>query len=167
MLHYQNTLGSLNPVQERTWYQHALAAFSTKLSNAIWHERLGHLGEENLVKLQKMAEGLDLREPPDLYTCEACLEGRMTRAPHKGHIKPGRYPDELIHMDIVRPLKLAKDGSLYFIHFYYDKTKEAECYIIKHKSKALEKFIIFQKSCRGRIMRLRTDNGGEFISKRF
>jgi hypothetical protein len=67
----------------------------------------------------------------------------MTRAPHKGHIKPRRYPDKLIYIDIVRPLKLAKDRSLYFIHFYYNKTKEAECYTIKHKSKALEKFIIF------------------------
>jgi hypothetical protein len=67
----------------------------------------------------------------------------MTRIPHKGYIKPGQYLDELIHIDIVRPLKLAKDRSLYFIYFYYDKTKEAESYTIKHKSKALEKFIIF------------------------
>ena len=91
----------------------------------------------------------------------------MTRAPHKGHIKPGRYLDELIYIDTVRPLKLAKDGSLYFVYFYCDKTKETECYIIKHKSKALDKFIIFQTSRRGQIIRLRTDNGGEFISKRF
>jgi hypothetical protein len=67
----------------------------------------------------------------------------MTRAPHKGHIKPGQYLDKLIYIDIVRPLKLAKDSSLYFIHFYYDKTKEAECYTITHKSEALEKFKIF------------------------
>ena len=67
----------------------------------------------------------------------------MTRAPHKGHIKPRRYLDELIYIDTVRPLKLAKDGSLYFIYFHYDKTKEAKCYIITHKSKALEKFKIF------------------------
>jgi hypothetical protein len=67
----------------------------------------------------------------------------MTRAPYKGHIKPRRYLDKLIYIDIVRPLKLAKDRSLYFIYFYYNKTKEAECYTIKHKSKALEKFIIF------------------------
>ena len=90
-----------------------------------------------------MAERLDLREPPALCTYEACLEGRITRAPYKGHIKPRRYLDELIHIDIVRLLKLARDGSLYFIHFYYDKTKEAKCYIIKHKSEALEKFKIF------------------------
>jgi hypothetical protein len=67
----------------------------------------------------------------------------MTRAPYKGHIKPGRYLDELIHIDIVGPLKLAKDGLLYFVYFYYNKTKEAECYTIRHKSKALDKFIIF------------------------
>jgi hypothetical protein len=90
-----------------------------------------------------MAKGLDLREPPALCTYKACLKGQMTRVPHKGRIKPGRYLDELIHIDTVRPLKLAKDGLLYFIHFYCNKTKEAECYTIKHKSKALEKFIIF------------------------
>jgi hypothetical protein len=67
----------------------------------------------------------------------------MTRAPHKGHIKPRRYLDKLIYIDIVGPLKLAKDGSLYFVYFYYNKTKEAECYTIRHKSKALDKFIIF------------------------
>ena len=51
-----------------------------------------------------MAKRLDLREPPALYTYEACLEGRMTKAPYKGHIKPRRYLDELIHIDTVRPL---------------------------------------------------------------
>ena len=67
----------------------------------------------------------------------------MIQAPHKVHIEPGRYPDELIYIDTVRPLKPAKDGLLYFIYFHYDKTKEAKCYIITHKSKALEKFKIF------------------------
>jgi hypothetical protein len=90
-----------------------------------------------------MAEGLDLREPPALCTCEACLKGQMIKAPHKGHIKPRRYLDELIYIDTIRPLKPAKDRSLYFIYFYYNKTKEAEYYTIKHKSKALEKFKLF------------------------
>ena len=74
----------------------------------------------------------------------------MTKAPHKGNIAPGRYPDELIHMDTVGPLRPAKDGSTYFIHFHCDKTKEVECYTMKYKSEALAKFKLFQASRRGR-----------------
>jgi len=91
----------------------------------------------------------------------------MTKKPHKAHIRPGRYPDELIHMDTIGPLKRARNGASYFIHFHCDKTKEAECYTMKTKGEALDKFILFQASRRGRIMRLRTDNGGEYISKAF
>ena len=98
MAQFQQTFDALEPAQETQWYR-VFAAYATKEAYAIWHERLGHLGEENLVKLQDMTEGMDLRAPPALCTCEACLEGRMTKAPHKGHIAPGRYPDELIHMD--------------------------------------------------------------------
>jgi transposase InsO family protein len=166
MARFEETFYPLKPTQLISWYR-ALAAFATKEAHAIWHERLGHLGEENLVKLKEMAEGLDLQQPPALCTCEACLEGRMTRLPHKGHIAPGKYPDELVHMDTVGPLYTAKRGEAYFIHFHCDKTKEVECYTMKYKSEALAKFKLFQQSRRGRIMRLRTDNGGEFISKAF
>jgi hypothetical protein len=166
MAHFEQAFDVLQPAEQRSWYQ-ALAAFATKEVYAIWHERFGHLGEENLVKLKDMTEDLDLRAPPPLCTCEACLEGRMTKAPHKGNIAPGRYPDELIHMDTVGPLRSAKDGSTDFIHFHCDKTKEVECYTMKYKSEALAKFKLFQASRRGRIMRLRTDNGGEYISKAF
>ena len=166
MTHFEQAFDALQPAEQRSWYQ-ALAAFATKEVYAIWHERFGHLGEGNLVKLKDMTEDLDFRAPPTLCTCEACLEGRMTKAPHKGNIAPGRYPDELIHMDTVGPLRPAKDGSTYFIHFHCDKTKEVECYTMKYKSEALAKFKLFQASRRGRIMRLRTDNGGEYISKAF
>jgi transposase InsO family protein len=166
MAHYEQAFDVLQPAQQRSWYR-ALAAFATKEVYAVWHERFGHLGEENLVKLKDMTEDLDLRAPPTLCTCESCLEGRMTKAPHKGHIAPGRYPDELIHMDTVGPLHAAKDGSTYFIHFHCDKTKEVECYKMKYKSEALAKFKLFQASRRGRIMRLRTDGAGEYISKAF
>lgn len=101
----------LDTLEQCTWYR-SLAAFTTREAHAIWHERLGHLGEANIVKLKNMSEGLDLNLPPPLCACEACLEGRMAKAPHKGHIEPGWYPDELIHMDTVGPLKKAYDGSV-------------------------------------------------------
>lgn len=55
---------------------------------------------------------------------------------------------------MVRLLYVAKNGSAYFIYFYYNKIKEVEYYIIKYKSKVLTKFKLFQVSCRGRIIYL-------------
>ena len=132
----------MKPIEERSWYQ-ALAVFAIKEVHTIWHERFGHLREENLIKMKNMAEDLDLREPPRLYTCLVCLEGQMTKKPHKAHIRPGQYPNELIHIDTIGPLKRAKNRAFYFIYFHYDKTKEAEYYTMKTKDEVLNKFKLF------------------------
>jgi hypothetical protein len=68
----------------------------------------------------------------------------MTRLPYKGYIAPGKYLDELIYIDTIGPLYIAKLGKAYFIHFYCDKTKEVEYYIIKYRSESLAKFKLFQ-----------------------
>ena len=86
---------------------------------------------------------MDLWILPLLYTYEAYLEGRIIKAPYKGYIIPGRYPDKLIYIDMVSLLYLARDSLTYFIYFHYNKTKEVEYYIIKYKSKALTKFKLF------------------------
>ena len=41
------------------------------------------------------------------------------------------------------PFKFVTNGIKYFIYFHYDKTKEAEVYTIKIKSKPPNKFILF------------------------
>ena len=93
--------------------------------------------------MKNIAEDLDLQEPLRLYTCLVCLEGQMTKKPHKAHIWPGQYPNELIHIDTIGPLKRAKNRAFYFIYFHCDKTKEAEYYTIKTKGEALDKFKLF------------------------
>jgi hypothetical protein len=110
---------------------------------------------------------MDLYKPPVLCTCKACLEGRIIKTPYKGYIIPGKYPDKLIYIDTVGPLYIVKNGTEYFIHFHCNKTKEVEYYTIKYRSELLAKFKLFQQSYYRRIIRLRTDNGGEFVSKAF
>ena len=46
-------------------------------------------------------------------------------------------------MDIIGPFKFITNDIKYFIYFYYDKTKKTKIYIIKIKSKAFNKFILF------------------------
>jgi hypothetical protein len=38
--------------------------------------------------------------------CEPYVKGRMTERPHIGVIAPGRHPLDLIHTDIVEPIKV-------------------------------------------------------------
>ena len=72
---------------------------------SLWHERLGHLGEQNLQRLATMSTGMERR--PDFCLCEPCVYGRMKETPHKSPAKRGDYPIEYIHTDIAGPLLVA------------------------------------------------------------
>jgi hypothetical protein len=65
------------------------------------------------------------------------------KRPYKGYIIPGKYLDELIYIDTIRPLYIVILSKAYFIHFYYNKIKEVKYYIIKYRSKSLAKFKLF------------------------
>ena len=47
----------------------------------IWHRRLAHLGEENIRKLAKMADGMKIKYRTSVGVCEACLAGKQHRHP--------------------------------------------------------------------------------------
>ena len=48
----------------------------------VWHQRLGHLGEQNIRKLQGMAEGIRVDPKSTLGICEDCQSGKQTRQPN-------------------------------------------------------------------------------------
>jgi transposase InsO family protein len=61
-------------------------------------------------------------------------------------------------------------GSSYFITFIDDHSRWCEVFFLKKKSESFEKFKIFQQKFEnhfGKIKTLRTDNGGEYVSKQF
>jgi len=61
--------------------------------------------------------------------------------------------------------------SRYFITFIDDYSRCVSIYFIKHKTEVFEKFKLFEevvtKECGELIMKLKTDNGGEYMSKDF
>ncbi|SLM35048.1 Ribonuclease H-like domain [Lasallia pustulata] len=136
---------------------------------ALWHERLGHLGESNIHRLASMVNGLDLSKQPDALAnahCWGCVTGKHTEHPHLGHITPGEYPLELIHSDLSgKQSQPGLNGELYWITFLDDVTKMAEVFFPKSKSEAFYWFKVFK--CRHeqpdrKIRRLRIDQGGEY-----
>ncbi len=42
----------------------------------FWHQRFGHLNMANFKKLEKMVNGMNLKEVPLHHVCEACIEGK-------------------------------------------------------------------------------------------
>jgi len=137
----------------------------------MWHCRLGHISEKRMKKLH--SDGLLTSFNFESYeTCEACLLGKMIKAPFTGF--PERALDllELVHTDVCGPMSTtARGGFQYFITFTNDFSRYDYVYLMRHKSETFEKFKEFQNEVenqRGKkIKALRSDRGGESLSHEF
>ncbi len=54
-------------------------AKSSNEGTTLWHQRLGHLNMASLTKLEKMVNGMNLKEMPLHHVCEACIKGKHQR----------------------------------------------------------------------------------------
>jgi hypothetical protein len=106
----------------------------------MWHCCLGHISENRMKRLH--SDGLLTSFDFESYeTCEACLMGKMTKAPFTGF--PERAADllELVHTDVCGPMSTtARGGFQYFITFTDDFSRYDYVYLMKHKSETSEKF---------------------------
>ena len=138
----------------------------------LWHQRLGHLGRQRLQEIvsKQLVNGMDVSKAAKLSFCEGCIEGKMHRNPFKpvGEIRStGKL--QLIHSDVCGPMSTESiGGKKYFVTFTDDYSHCCSVYFMKYKSEVLEKFKDFETaiaSSEERIRKLRTDNGGEYVSK--
>lgn len=146
-----------------------------KISQSLWHFRLGHLNTNDMKKLaSKMADGFDrVNVESDLKLCESCVFGKQTRSsfPKNTNIRSSRIL-ELIHSDVCGPMPTtAYDGSRYFVTFTDDFSRASIVYCIERKSEVLDKFkefVAMAEALHGkRVAKLRADNGGEYTSNGF
>ena len=79
-------------------------------------------------------------------------------------------PLEFVHCDLAGPIEpVAKDGFKYALSFVDDFSGTNMIYFLRQKSdtlEATEKFLA-DAAPYGKVKRLRSDNGGEFISQGF
>ena len=80
----------------------ALAAlFTSSPGIALWHERIGHLGERSLRCLERITDNVDLSEKPSTNTlCETCAKVNVRAQPYTAHCEPGRFPLDLVYTDV-------------------------------------------------------------------
>lgn len=139
----------------------------------LWHQRMGHLNVSDLAKLRNgMGIGVNFNEPTDNPTCVTCLEGKQTRKPFNTKGTRATEILELVHSDLCGPMETNSfGGARYFYTFIDDLTRMVFVYFLKTKDLAEEVFKNFkayvENQSNKRIKTLRSDNGGEYISKSF
>ena len=141
----------------------------------VWHFRLGHASEQCIKNMahKKLAIGIKLPKCAKLSFCERCIAGKMKRKPFKsvGEIISKRRL-QLVHSDVCGPMPTESIGrNKYFVTFIDDYYRYCVIYVIKSKSEVPEKFKEFEARvhnvCGLQIGTLRSDNGGEYLSKEF
>jgi transposase InsO family protein len=153
---------------------------STALSLHTWHRRLGHASFSTVLKASEHADGISIdpasllpaSDGADSIHCVSCVMGKHKRSPFPTSTRRASAPAELVHSDVWGPVNVASSsGDSYFVVFTDDYTRYSLVYLMRAKSDVFELFRKFvpwmETQSGGRIKRLRSDNGGEYVSREF
>ena len=155
------------------WLEPSVYAVNADMLN-LWHQRLGHVSFQTLDKMQKagLVESL-----PSFHVnnsiCEVCQLGKQARSPFPSESTwRAKEKLQLLHADLGGPMRTQSvGGSRYYLLIIDDFSRFSWIYFLKEKSEAAENFMRFkiwvenQTECK--IKAIRTDNGTEFVSKKF
>ena len=140
----------------------------------LWHRRYGHLGEESLKRLarDKLVEQFNYDIEKSIGFCETCVEGKHHRSPFTASTTKTANPLELVHLDVCGKMQQSSlGGAEYFLTFTDDHTRYSWVYMLKTKDQVFERFCewkaLVEKQTKHKLKTLRTDNGGEYTSRRF
>lgn len=141
--------------------EHALV--TAKASDNLWHKRLGHLNYGGLKVL-----GL----PTSSEKCEICAQAKGVRLPfYKIDYPKSKRIGDLIYTDIGGPITPSTlFGEKYYLTIIDDYSHFTEVYTLRYKSEAidyLKDYINRLNNRKCNVLRIRSDNGGEFNSNEF
>ncbi|MCO5595838.1 hypothetical protein L7F22_049889 [Adiantum nelumboides] len=147
-------------------------ALLTKEECALWHSRYGHVPYATLHQLftKEMVVGLPKLKEPRHQVCSSCAAGKLHCTPLPLHVSwRASRALELIHADLTGPLEVPTlGGSLYYLLLIDDFSRMSWVFFLRKKSKALSKFeewiALVKKQTELKVVTLRTDNGGEFVT---
>lgn len=146
------------------------------VSPLVWHKRLGHLSESGMSQLQNVAIGMNFKrdyESDEIKNCIPCIEGKQKRETFPKHsTRRATQLLELIHTDVCGPMSEPTwSGARYLLTFTDDFSRKTFGYLLKTKDQVFEKFIEFkilvENQTNLKIKKVRSDNGKEYMSKKF
>ena len=140
----------------------------------LWHRRLGHINEQSMKKLvdKDLVSQPNFDMSGEIGVCEACIGGKQCKNSFTSSQTVTSKPLELVHSDICGKMgQKSLGGAEYFLTFVDDYTHYTWVYPIKTKDQTFDVFKMWQAEAENfkglRVKTLRTDNGGEFTSKKF
>jgi hypothetical protein len=142
----------------------------------VWHARLGHTPIDEVLKLRGRVEGIDVKDgkaTQGAHKCGVCTMEKMAAKSFGDSNNNSARPLQRIHSDVFGPYRTGNiaGGERYLISFIDDFSGFQLVYAMKTKSESLAKFKRFladvKKYTACTIELLRTDNGGEYLSKEF
>lgn len=147
-----------------------------KLTVLELHKALGYVSQTAIVHAIKMGliKGVELDSTSQPRFCDTCVKANTTcqlflkktesRAKHYG---------ERVHMDLWGPSQTASiGGCTYYMSFTDDYSQETKLHFLKAKSNVLAAFKqyevhLLRQNQEVRILKLRSDQGGEYLSAEF
>ncbi|CAI5956467.1 unnamed protein product [Closterium sp. NIES-65] len=164
---------------ESMWGAIASATFSNTTSatrECDWltlHRRMGHVALPILQQLVKnqMVAGISVKgEPDEVLGCPTCLQAKFTRFSFSSSEATAKAPLDEVVMDVVAPLKLGAAGVEYFLTIVDVYTRMTWVYVLAKKSDVAETlktdwFPMVERQQDRLVKSIRTDRGGEFVSK--
>jgi len=132
-------------------------------SLSIWHKRLYHFYNNNLIKF---LNGHTINKT--LYI--GCKISKLKKEPFRKTLNArSTRPLELIHSDIIGPLKESRNNFKYILTFLDDFTRKSWIYLLKRKSEVPEIFENFIRMVTNEsnltITKIQSDNGKEYTQR--
>lgn len=151
----------------KLYYLNNTMAGTGAQSAETWHRILGHCNMNDVFKLENVVEGMKITTKGKAE-CDTCVQGKMSQYRNREPDRRATAPFELVHSDLAGPITPeSKEGHKYAMVFVDDYSGVLAVYSLKNKSdatKATEQFLA-DTAPYGTVKRLRSDNGGEYISE--
>ena len=123
----------------------------------------------DVFKLENVVEGMKITAKGKLE-CDTCVQRKMSQYRNREPDCRASSPLQLLHSDLAGPITPeSKGGHKYAMVFVDDYSGDLGVYFLKNKSdavRATEQFLA-DTAPYGTVKRLRSDNGGEYISEEF
>lgn len=151
-----------------------LIASSRKEVNApleLWHRRLGHAGEDDIVAMSRAgtATGLDLASVTSTGRCEPCVPGKMTRDVFESRGHRAAEVFDTVVSDLIGEMQVPSfSGAKYALTITDDHSSYTWITFLTNKheaTNAIRDFVTMVSTQFGRkVKRFHTDNGGEYVN---
>uniref|UniRef100_A0A2P2MWM4 Retrovirus-related Pol polyprotein from transposon TNT 1-94 n=1 Tax=Rhizophora mucronata TaxID=61149 RepID=A0A2P2MWM4_RHIMU len=135
----------------------------------LWHQRLGHISKERILRLVK-SDILSQLDFTNWDVCVDCIKGKQTGHTSKYPAMRSNAPLELIHTDICGPFDIPTwGGEKYFITFIDDYSWYCCLYLLYEKSQSVNTLEVFidevERQLDRKVKVIKSDRGGEYYGK--